>query len=337
MTVIEHSLSKGGLEELLLLGRELAEGKDVLNTLSTELDVGSKVLDTLGLVQWRLDESGLNETRLAVEGSDERVGESGTSVTHREGSGTGTSLGLDDLVTTELDSLDQSLVLLALDVLAKGGLAQKGDNGDTRVTTNDGDVDVLGVGILDLTKESGSSDNVEGGNTEETLLVEDTGLLEDLSEDGDGGVDRVGDDEDVSLGAVLSDSLGEISDDRGVGVEQVVTGHSWLTGDTGRDDDNLGTGESGSNVGLLETLDVRDGVDVGDVGGDTWGTSDVVETEGGDQGVGLEEEGHRLTDTTWVSAPCAGDGPSIAKRHSTCFPIRQIWPSASHRAHRADK
>jgi hypothetical protein len=157
------------------------------------------------------------------------------TVTHGEGSGSGTGLGLDDLwlsaaepfghvtdesltVTTELDSLDESLVLLALDVLALGGLAQEGDNGDTRVTTDDGDVDVLGVGLLDLGQESGSSDNVEGGDTEESLLVKDTGLLEDLGEDGDGGVDRVGDDQDVGLGGVLGDGLGEGLDDRGVGV-----------------------------------------------------------------------------------------------------------------------
>lgn len=157
------------------------------------------------------------------------------TVTHGEGGGSGTGLGLDDLckklaysivrssrgqltVTTELDSLDESLVLLAGDALGLSVLAEQGDNGDTRVTTDDGHVDVLGVSALDLANESGSSDNVEGGNTEESLLVKDTGLLEDLGEDGDGRVDWVGDDQDEGLWRVLGNSLGEVSDDGGVGV-----------------------------------------------------------------------------------------------------------------------
>lgn len=159
-------------------------------------------------------------------------GESGTGITHGEGGGTGSSLGLDDLclsdwglfravsrtVTAELDSLDESLVLLSLDVGTLAGLAQEGDDGDTRVTADDSDVDVLRVGALDLSEESRGSDDIKRRDTEESLLVEDTGLLEDLGEDWDGGVDRVGDDEDVSLGRVLSNGLGEVSDDRGVGV-----------------------------------------------------------------------------------------------------------------------
>jgi hypothetical protein len=62
----------------LLLGGELTEREDVLDTLGAELNVGGKVLDALVGIKGRLDESGLNDTSLAVEGSDERVGESGT-------------------------------------------------------------------------------------------------------------------------------------------------------------------------------------------------------------------------------------------------------------------
>lgn len=121
-------------------------------------------------------------------------------------------------ITTKLNSVDQSLVLLARDILTLRSLAEDRDNGDTRVTTDDGDVDVLGVGVLDLTQESGGSDDIEGGNTEQSLLVKDTGLLENLGEDGDGRVDGVGDDENVGLGGVLGNCLGEVPDDRGVGV-----------------------------------------------------------------------------------------------------------------------
>jgi hypothetical protein len=244
------SLSKGSLEELLLLSGKLADWVDLLDTVGTELDVGSEPLDTLGGVQRGLDEGWLDDTRLAVESSDEGVGESGTGC---KGSG---RFRMDKMpthrnpwrgwriryrpwpgrplrevsirycqifpkaltVTTELDSLDESLVLLAGDALGLSVLAEQGDNGDTRVTTDDGHVDVLGVSALDLANESGSSDDVEGGDTEESLLVKDTGLLEDLGEDGDGRVDWVGDDQDEGLWRVLGHGLGKVSDDRGVGV-----------------------------------------------------------------------------------------------------------------------
>jgi hypothetical protein len=79
------------------------------------------------------------------------------------------------------------------------------------VTTNDGDLVLVGLGRLsnDGRNESGSSDNVEVGDTEQPsgqlcyrryvrssllLGVEDTGLLEGLGEDWDGRVDWVGDD-----------------------------------------------------------------------------------------------------------------------------------------------
>jgi hypothetical protein len=57
------------------------------------------------------------------------------------------------------------------------------------VTTNDGDVLVGRVGVLQLGDETGSADNIEGGDTEEALGVVDTLGLEDLGADGDGGVD----------------------------------------------------------------------------------------------------------------------------------------------------
>lgn len=48
------------------------------------------------------------------------------------------------------------------------------------------------------------------------LGVKDTVLLEDLSNDRDSRVDRVGDDKDKCLGGSLCDTSGKISDDTGV-------------------------------------------------------------------------------------------------------------------------
>jgi hypothetical protein len=107
------------------------------------------------------------------------------TVTHRQGGRAGTGLGLDDFcgvsarssrshsnesvptVTAELDALHEVLVLLSLDVLALGGLAEERNDGDARVAADDGDLDVLGVGVFDLAEEARGTDDVEGGDTEE--------------------------------------------------------------------------------------------------------------------------------------------------------------------------
>lgn len=156
-------------------------------------------------------------------------------------------------------------------------LGEKGDDGDTGVTTDDGDGLISGVGLLDLGDEAGSADDIEGGDTEEALGVVDAGLLEDLSNDGDGAVDGVGDDEDVGVRGRLSGGLGQVADDGGVGVEQVVAGHAGLAGDTSGDQDNLGILKGGVEAGGggLVAGDVGAGVDVGDISGDTCGVESV--------------------------------------------------------------
>jgi hypothetical protein len=162
------------------------------------------------------------------------------------------------------------------------------------------------------------------------LGVVGASLLEDLGGDRDGRVDRVRDDEDGGLGAVVGDALGEVADDRGVGVEEVVARHAGLAGDAGRDDDNLGTGQGTLEVLLGEALDLGpfqrrrmrrakqraletrwpsegegdgqtyDGgrVNVAEVGADTGRATDVVEPEVGHVLVELEEEREGLADAS---------------------------------------
>jgi hypothetical protein len=163
---------------------------DLLDTVGAELDVGGEVLDALVLVEGRVDEGGLDDVLLALGSLEERLGEAGTSHGHGEGGGTSTVLGLDNLVTTELDALDVAVELLARQVVA--GLGEEGNDGSAGVATDDGDVLGGGVVVLDLGDEAGSADNVEGGDTEEALGVVDALGLEDLGGDGDGGVDLVG-------------------------------------------------------------------------------------------------------------------------------------------------
>ena len=199
---------------------DLADGVDLLDTVGAELNVGGEEVDALVLEERGLDEGGLDDALLALSGLEEGLGEAGTGHGHGEGGRASTVLGLDDLVTTELDALDVGGKGLALEVVA--ALAEQRDDGLAGVATNDNDVLVGGVGALVLGDEARGADDVKGGDTEETLGVVDTGLLQDLGGDGDGAVDRVGDDQDVGIGAVLGDRLGEVTDNRGVGVEQVL-------------------------------------------------------------------------------------------------------------------
>jgi hypothetical protein len=123
----------------------------------------------------------------------------------------------------------ESIELLRGNVDAGLGLAEQRNDGLAGVTTNDGNVEVCGVLLAsDLSNEGLGADNVEGGNTEKLLGVEDARGLEDLGGNGNCGVDGVGNDKDVCLGAVLGNALDEALDDAGVDLEQVVTGHTRL-------------------------------------------------------------------------------------------------------------
>ena len=89
------------------------------------------------------------------------------------------------------------------------------------MTTDDSYVFICGVGRIELGDEAAGADNVEGGDTEELLGVVDILGLEDLGGDGNGGIDRIGDDEDVGIGRVVRCGFGKITYDGGIGVEQI--------------------------------------------------------------------------------------------------------------------
>ena len=261
-------VTEAGLEETLLGGIDLTDGEDLLNTVGAELDLGGEELDALVLVERRVDKGGLDDTLLAISGTEDGVSEAGTSHGHGEGSGASTVLGLDDLITTELDTVDELSVRREVGVVA---LREERNDGVARVTANDGDVLILGVSALDLGDEARSTNDVEGGDAEEAQGVVDALGLEDFGADGDGAVDGVADDEEVGVGAVLGAGGGQVADDGGVGVEEVVAGHAGLAGDTGGDEDDLGALESIGEAGAggVVALDGALGVDVGDISGDT--------------------------------------------------------------------
>ena len=151
-------------------------------------------------------------------------------------------------------------------------MGEKWHNGDTRVTSDNNDVLVYGVGALDLADEARRAHNIEGGNTEETLRVVDTSLLEDLSNNGNGTVDGVGDDKDFGIRGGFGSGFGEVANDGGVGVEQVVAAHAGLSGNTGWDENDFGTLKRGIKSGITSFVTgyLALGVDVADICGDTW-------------------------------------------------------------------
>lgn len=83
------------------------------------------------------------------------------------------------------------------------------------------DVFVSGIRALVLRDKTTCADNIEGSNAEETLGVVYTLGLEDLGADRYSAVDRVGDDENVGVWGGVCDGFGEITNDGGIGVEEV--------------------------------------------------------------------------------------------------------------------
>lgn len=106
------------------------------------------------------------------------------------------------------------------------------------MTSDNGDDGLGREGSSNGGEEGGGTNDVEGGDTEETtrthqrvllhigeevgidspLGIVDTSLLVDLSDDGDGGVDGVGNDTHEGLGADLGAGSSEVTDDGGVGL-----------------------------------------------------------------------------------------------------------------------
>ena len=179
---------------------------------------------------WEIDEGWFDDgLALTLLGFEQSFSEAESCERHGECGRTSTVLCLDDLITTELDTVDESIELVFRDVDCGLGLTEQRNNSGARVTSDNRDVQ-LGRILLsgDLSNEGLSTDDVEGSDTKELLGIEDTGVLEDFGSDGDGRVDGVGDDKNVGLGTVLGDGNHEVSDDASVGLEEIIAGHARL-------------------------------------------------------------------------------------------------------------
>ena len=166
-------VDQASIEELLLSLGDLANWQDVFNTVGSKLNLGGEEVDTLVLVQRAVNESWLNDALDTLSSLEQALSEASTSHSHRESGRASTILGLDDLVTTKLYTVDELLKSGSGDI-GVVGLREKRNDGYAGVSTNNGDVLISWVGLLDLRNEAGSANHIESGDTEKTLGVVDT-------------------------------------------------------------------------------------------------------------------------------------------------------------------
>jgi hypothetical protein len=97
-------------------------------------------------------------------------------------------------------------------------LGEQRDYHGAAVSTDDGDGRLVGVHACDGGGEARGVDDVESGDAEHAFGVVCTGLGERRCDDGYGGVDGVGDGEDVCCEGDTADRAGEVADDGCVGL-----------------------------------------------------------------------------------------------------------------------
>lgn len=133
---------------------------------------------------------------------------------------------------------------------------------------------------------------VVGGHSGETIVPLFSKAFPSLQIPAD-KYDGVGDDQNEGLGGELGNALDEIPDNAGVDLEQVITGHARLPGNTSRDDNNIGASKSVLQAVILGqvTGDFSDGGDVREIGSDTGGVDDIVESKLIDKRACLQQEG----------------------------------------------
>src|SRR5690606_20499631 len=94
----------------------------------------------------------------------------------------------------------------------------------------------------------------------ETGAVQNAGHADNLVGGQSGGllhhhyhhIQRVGDDDDERVRRVFFNAVGHLSDDFGVGVDQIIAAHAGLAGDAGGDDHHIGALDIGVIIGAFE-------------------------------------------------------------------------------------
>ena len=180
-----------------------------------------------------------------------------------------------------------------------GDLREEREDSLSGVTSDDWNVDVLDTEALGFGYKGVGTDDVEGGDTHNLAFVVDASCFEDFRTDWDSGIDGVGDDVDDGGWAMFGDSFAESLDDAGVDVEEIVSGHAWLTWHTCWDDDEGSAGEgSGELVRSGVTGDLGWSVAMREISCDPGNVADIVERKLCNGVVHLEEHREGLADAT---------------------------------------
>ena len=109
------------------------------------------------------------------------------------------------------------------------------------MASNDSHISLVDIRLLVLCNESISTNNVQSRHTKQLLGVINSMGLQHLSENRHSGVHWVTNDQKHGIGARSGARLCQTLYDSGVGVEKIVSGHSRLSWDTRRDNDDVAT------------------------------------------------------------------------------------------------
>ena len=200
------------VKPLLLIGTELSKGEDFGNTILIEAAGTGKVG---GIRQLTLHIGALDDALLSAKGLQHILREQISSVRHRQSRRSGTGLGLDDLVTTELRANGKLLQILIRERRI-GYLREQRQDGNAGMSADDGHIDVGRIPALILGNERIGTAHIEGGNTAHLGLVVNSSLLQDLGGNWDGRVDGVGNDGKNGLGTELGATLHQRFNDTGL-------------------------------------------------------------------------------------------------------------------------
>jgi hypothetical protein len=233
------------LQPLLFIGRDGPIAPHLLDPVLAK-DTGRGEVGQLRHHR-RRDKGALLHPRLPLQGPHHLFREAVAGIGHGEGGRAGAGLGLHDLVAAELRAVGQGRAV-GVRQHQTGDLGEEGQNGNAGVAADDGDLYRRGIDVTVRGDKGIGAQDVEGGDAAEFAGVVDTGAFQDFGGDGDGAVDGVADDGEDGFGAVDGTLLDEALDNTGVGVEEVVAGHTGFAGDTGGNDDDGGARQGGGEA-----------------------------------------------------------------------------------------
>ena len=292
------------VEPSLFVIRDFSESHDLRDTVGSKLAGGR---EEFGIRNVGFDKGALHNIIGTVHGLEDLVGEEVSGVGHGKGCRSGSGLGLNDLVSTELGSFRDCLEFFAVGVVS-GNLREEGKNGNSGVSANHWNVDFTGITSGRGADKSVGSNDVKGSHTTKLFGIKDALLLEDLGGNWDGRVDWVGNNGQDGIGAKFGTSLDKSLDNTGVCAEKIVTGHTRLARNSGRNDNHIGSGQAGLKTGIVgwrpssgRWKASRDGGvarNVRQIGGDTRGSDNIIQRKLGNLRRELEKQTQRLTDAS---------------------------------------